>query len=230
MVRISQVYLDKPRLYKDPKTGKEANEPKYKMSMIVDAADMLRFKREIDGKPVDIDLEAECKAIVKQKWPELSLQEMFPKKPDGSNDWPLKKGDKIIETAAKAGKKSNLDFLAGKYQIGTSASVKVPPRLSYFDPKQGKVVDLDRDNPEDLRTIKKLFMPGNYVVCELSVVPNEVNGKCYLTFYLNHVRFKKAGERIGGGTSMMDRFEGIDGGEGDVDPTAGDEDFGSDDI
>ena len=82
----------------------------------------------------------------------------------------------------------------------------------------------------ELKIIKKLFLPGNYAMLELSIVPNEVNGKCYLTFYVNHVRFKKVGDRIGGGNSMMDRFDGIDGGEGDVDPTAGDDDFGADDI
>lgn len=230
LVRISQVYVEKARLYKDPKTGIEAKEPKFSVSMIVEPGDMVKFKREVDEKLVDVDLTAECKALVKQKWPELELKEMFPKKPDGTNDWPLKKGDDIIAASAKKGKKSNLDFLAGKYQIGTTASVKVPPRLSYFDPKTGKWATLDRDNPEDLKVIKKLFLPGNYAMLELSIVPNEVNGKCYLTFYVNHVRFKKVGDRIGGGNSMMDRFDGIEGGEGDVDPTAGDDDFGSDDI
>lgn len=230
MVRISRTQLHEPRIYKDPATGKEQGEPKYGLSMIVDADDIGKFKKEVDGKLVDVNVTEECKALAKAKWPELTLQEMFPKKPTGDNDWPIKVGDKLIEINGKKAKPKKLDFLAGKIQISTSASHKVPPRLSYFDPVQGKALTLDRDNPEDMKKIKKLFMSGNYGLCEVNIVPNEVNGKCYLTFYLNHVRFKKEGERIGGGSSMMDRFEGIDGGTGDVDPTAGDDDFGSDDI
>lgn len=226
LVRISRVQLDVPRIYKDPATGKENGEPKFGLTMLLDPADIGKFRKEVDGKLVEVNVTEVCKELAKQKWPELTLQEMFPKKPSGDSDWPIKNGDKIIELNAKKAKPKKLDFLAGKVQIGTSASHKVPPRLSYFDPVQGKNVTLDRDNPEDMKKIKKLFLSGNYGFCEISIVPNEVNGKCYLTFYLNHIRYKKEGERIGGGSSMMDRFDGIDGGEGDFDPTAGDDDFG----
>lgn len=224
LVRISRVQLLEAKPYKDPKTGKQS-EPKFGLAMIIEPDDLKHFKQEVDGKLVDVDVSALSKELVKKKWPELEIGEMFPKKPNGDRDWPIKKGDEIIAIAAKSDKKSKLDFLAGKYQIGTSASQKMPPRLSYKDPVESKVITLDRDNPDDVKKIKKLFNSGNYGICEVSLVPNEVNGKCYLTFYLNHVRFKKEGERIGG-TSMMDRFDGIDGGEGDLDPTDGADDFG----
>lgn len=224
IVRIGRSSLDIARVFKDPVTKKENGEPKFSLSMIVD--DVSKFNRDVDGTLAAVNVTELCKELAAQKWPNLTIQEMFPKKPNGDRDWPIKKGDEIIALNAKKPKPAKLDHLKDKVQIGASAKAEYPPRLSYIDPMTKKPVDLDRDNPEDMKKIKKLFLPGNYVKTELSIVPNEVNGKCYVTFYLNHVRFMKEGERInGGGSSMMDRFDGIDGGEGNFDPTA-DEDFG----
>lgn len=226
LIRFSRVTLDKPRVYKDPETGKENGEPKFGLGMLFTPEDLKKFRQEQDGKLVEVDVKAIGMELCKQKWPELTLQEMFPKKPTGDSDWPIKDGNKQIELNAKKKKPKKLDFLAGMFQIGTSASHKYPPLLQFNDPTQGnKRVTLDREIDADMKQIKKLFVPGNYGICEVSIVPNEVNGKCYLSFYLNRVLFKKTGERIGGGSSLMDRFEGIDGGEGDFDPN-GDDDFG----
>jgi hypothetical protein len=213
-----------PEVYKDKATGKLNGEPKYSLRMILDPADTKKFKQEVDGKFADVDVVEVCKRLAALQWPNLTLPEIFPKLPNGMSAWPIQMGDKIMEVNAKKAKPSKMDYLAGKVQISATASEKVPPRLSYYDTVAGKRITLDRENPDDVKKIKKLFDGGNYAFCEVSIVPVEVSQKCYLTFYVNHVAFKKEGEKFGG-QSLMDRFDGIDGGEGDFDPT-NDNDFG----
>jgi hypothetical protein len=60
------------------------------------------------------------------------------------------------------------------------------------------------------------------VFAELSIVAGDTPNK-YVTCYINSVRFHKDGARLGG-TSIMDRFEGVAGGAADHNPKSEDDD------
>lgn len=229
LVRLSFPKLLKPEPYMEG--GKPKGEPKFSTQMIIDVADEAKFKRATaDDKFEDVSIKKICADLAKAEWPDMTLEQCFPRKPKGGTDWPIKIGNKMIEANDKLeGKaKKKLDYLKDKLQISVSASEKYPPGLFYTDPVSKERVQLDRDNPEHVKIIKKLFdQGGNYVICEVSVVAQTYSDKCYVTFYLNNVFFRKQGERMGG-QSLMDRFDGIDGGEGEYDQSLpeGDNDFG----
>ena len=206
------------------RNGKPQGDPNFSVNMIFDAESLKKFRMvDENDKLVDVDITQVCKDMAAKKWKGTELSELFPKKPNGTTDWPIKKGDNLIALEAKKTKPKNLDFLAGMYQIPAKGSVKYPPQLRYRE--NGEVITLDRDNEAHVKIIKKLFDGGSSASAEVSVLAQQTPQGNFSTFYLNKVMFKKEGKRLGG-QSLMDRFDGIDGGESDVDPTAGDEDFG----
>jgi hypothetical protein len=221
--RMSFPNLEKPRQFE--RNGKPQGEPKYSVEMIFAAEDMGKFKTlNASDELVDVDIVKVCKELAAKKWPGRELTELFPKKSNGTTNWPVRKGDTLIALREAQGKGRNLDHYAGMFVINATGSAKYPPQLRCR--RDGQVITLDRDNPEDVKTIKKLFgNGGNYASAEVSLVAQEVDDKYYVSFYLNKLMFKKEGKRLGG-ESLMDRFGGLDGGESDFDPTSGDSDFG----
>ena len=208
-----------------PKVKGQAN-PIFSMGMILDQDAIGKFKQaNEDGTFKDVSIVAVCQDLTKRKWPGQKPADTFRNMKGGTN-WPIRKGDDMIAAEQKKDKPKKLDYLAGKYQIGIKALENYPPRLCYRD--SGKLVTLDRTVEADLKKAKKLFgTGGSYAIAELSVVAQETQMGNFLTFYMNTVVFKKEGERLGG-SSLMDRFDGIDG--GDSDHEFGDDALGGDEF
>lgn len=224
--RLTLPTLITPRRYKDPATGREGP-PKFGAQLIFEAADLEKFKLPTaDGKFEDVNVKQKCVELAKKMWPGSEMTALFPKslKNGQLKGWPLRKGDLIIENMKKGGKGGEKLFkaLEGRTVIAAQTGENLPPRLKHK--VDGKRVELDRADPKDLAVIKKLFRGGNYVYGELTFKPFEVNENFFITAYLNALCFVKEGESFGSG-SLMDRFDGIDGGDSDIDPTI-DEDFG----
>jgi hypothetical protein len=226
MFRMSYAHLLEPRQFIG-KNGKPQGDPSFSMNAILNADDLKKFRMIDENDQLkDVDITQVCKDLAAEKWPGQALGELFPKKPNGTSDWPIKKGDTIIALEAKKSKPKDVSFLAGMFQIPMKGNTTYPPQLRYRE--NGETVVLDRENEAHKKVIKKLFDSGNYATAEISVMAQETPQGNFITFYLNKVMFKKEGKRLGG-QSLMDRFDGIDGGSDDFDPTAGD-DFGGNDI
>jgi len=232
LFRMNFPKLDVPKAFDDKKDAKL----KFSTQMLFDPAKLADFNIDNGHGGFDkVDITKLCKDLAYQKWPDIkgdpdAFKEHFRKLKGGSN-WPIRKGETVIaeltkKNQAKGKKVPDLSYLEGMVQINASSNEEMPPVLSYKE--AGKTVELDRSNPDHMRKIKKLFTGGNYAIAELTVIPQETDAGHYITFYLNHVVFRKEGERLGGGGGLMSRFDGIDGGETDFDPE--EDDFGSDDI
>jgi hypothetical protein len=190
----------------------------YSGEMIYRLEDMDNFYlRAEDGTYSKVNLDTLCRQAAAEFWPDRELKDVF-RKINGGTNWPIQKGDTIIANNAKLPKPKKLDYLAGMFKLNAKAYPEYPPMLSYRN-EAGKNVELHRDNAEDMAKIKKLFAGGNYARAELSMVPNARDNGNYLTFYYNHVTFRKVGERLGGAGNSLNSFDGIEGGEADFDPT-----------
>lgn len=216
-----------PKAYIPPGQTKPQGAPKHQLPMIFTEEAMGKFRQPAeDGSLEEVNVRDVCKSLVKIKWPGVDPKTLFTnQKGVVMANWPIKTGDKLIEANAKKDKPRKLDHLAGCYQITASSNEDKPPKLSYIE--AGKRVYLSRDNPADMKVINRLFLSGYYAIAELSLLAQETPMGNFVTFYLNHVQFRKEGERIGGG-GLMERFEGVLGGEADLDPTLGsgdDDDF-----
>ena len=195
--------------------GKAKGDPNYGLQMIFEPEDLERFKLfdEDAGTFVDVDIRKICAQVAKDEWPDLNLKEAVAEK---ELSWPIVKGDKL---AAKAeAKKKESEHYKGMEVISASASQEYPPML--YVTENGKRKQIVRGLDTDEQKAKQLFdVGGNFGFAEVTVKAGDVNGK-YVKFYVNSVRFTKAGQRLGG-TSMMDRFDGVMGGESDHDATEG---------
>lgn len=228
MFRMNNVRLDVATQYKEPGKAIRAGTPfKFGLGMIFDAEALTKFKRPNDSDSFDdVNISKVVQELAEQKWPEIkgdseALKNLFRSAKGGSN-WPIQKGETIIAKRAKKAQAQNkaapeMPWLVGKYQINSSSSGDYPPVLTYK--VAGKSTTLERENPEDMKKIKKLFVPGNYAIAEVTLVPSETEQGYFVNFYVNAVSFRKEGERIGGGGGgLMSRFEGIEGGETDFNP------------
>ncbi len=194
-----------------PKVKGQAN-PIFSMGTIFDQESLAKFKQaNEDGTFKDVSIVDVCKDLTVRKWPGQKPADIFRNMKGGTN-WPIRKGDDMIAAEQKKDKPRKMDYMQGKYLINVKALENYPPRLAYRD--AGKLVTLDRSVEADLKKATKLFSGGSYAIAELSVVAQETQMGNFLTFYMNTVVFKKEGERLGG-SSLMDRFDGIDGGDSD---------------
>jgi hypothetical protein len=203
--RMSYPNLIKPRPYNNK------GEPRYSLDMIFDPDMMEKFWladdtvekgfRQVQVKDVLVE-------IFKEKWPSGKMKETLHK--DG---WPLKSGDKLADRQEAKGK--NGDAYKGKTIISAKASKDYPPTLKYKN--GGKTVNLDMSTDADKKKAEALFAGGNYARAEVNAKAIDTPD-CYLVFYVNNVIFFKEGEKLGRG-SALDRFDGIEGGESDYDPT-----------
>ena len=214
-------------------TPKAGAAKKFQLPMIFTEADLGLFLQPSGDVLEEVNIRDICKKLTAIKWPGQDPKVIFSKTDLTTGvvtplaNWPIKNGNKILEANAKKEKPSKLDHLKDCFQITASSNEDKPPRLTYI--KEGAVIELNRDNPEDMKVIKRLFLSGYWAIAEVSLLAQTTPMGNFVTFYLNHVRFRKEGERIGGGGGLMSRFEGVLGGEADIDPTMGagkdDDDF-----
>jgi hypothetical protein len=212
-----------PKAYIPPGQTKPQGAPKHQLPMIFTEADIGKFRQPSDdGNLEEVNIKEVCKKLTAIKWPGVDPKTLFTnQKGVAMANWPIKVGNRLIEANEKKEKPRNLEHLKDCYQITASSNEDKPPKLSYIE--AGKRIYLLRDNPADMKIINRLFLSGYYAVAELSVLAQETPMGNFITFYLNHVQYRKEGERIGGG-GLMERFEGVLGGEADVDPTLGSDD------
>lgn len=216
--RMSFPNLWEPRPFM--KNGKPRGEPNYNLQMMFEPADLLKFKLydESTGNLVDSDIARVLVDIAKEKWPDINVKEAVAAK---DLKWPIKSGDDIHAKKSAAGKKGT-EFYQGLKIISAKSASDYPPMLSYKE--KGEIKRIARGTDSGAALAKNFFSGGNYAFAELNVKASEMKDddddvKKYLSFYVNSVRFVKEGERIGGGGGLMDRFEGVNGGETDYDPT-----------
>lgn len=210
--RMSYATLLKPRAFME--NGVAKGDPTYSVEMLFDPADLDMFElKENDEwvvKPILNRLVAMCKAEWGEDFDIKAACE------HGGMKWPVSDGTAKSKLGKEKGKK--WDAYDGKKIIRTKANENYPPQL--FHGHGGEIKELRRDIEADLAKAGQLFVSGYYAKANGNIVPLQVDGKKYLTFYINAVMFYKEGERIGG-MSGEDRFGGIDGGQQDYDPTGG---------
>ena len=217
--RGSYVKVIRPEPYTD-EHGKKG-EPRYTMDMIFDPADIAKFRIEDgSGNLVEGGVDRLAVQLAKERWPEMANPEVL--KAELTKGWPIKKGD-VIAAKREAKKKDGAPF-KGKLVISAKSYENVKPTLSFFDKTanggKGAYRPLNRSSDVDMAKAEDLFQGGNYFGAELTMKATEVSGTKFITFYINAVRFLGEGEKFGG-KGMMDRFDGVYGGESDHNPTEG---------
>lgn len=217
--RGSYPCLITPKPYTDEQ-GKKG-EPRFTLDMILDPPDIAKFRAEDgSGNLVEIGVDRLAVQLAKERWPELASPEVL--KAELTKGWPLIKGD--ILAAKREAKKKDGEAFKGKIIIRSKSYENVKPLLSYFDQTAGAGKGawrvLSRSSDVDMKKAEDLFVGGNYFGAELTMKATEVSGTKYITFYINAVRFLADGEKFGG-KGMMDRFDGVYGGEAAHDPTEG---------
>lgn len=234
--RGSHLHVIEPTEFVDKgiKTGKFA----YTAEMLIQEADLTKFKVLENGQLVDVDISKVLRAVVIEAWPELGL----PAKPGekftplqlafsgvASKGWPLRRGDAVaqkrIDNALKKGKDApKVDHYKGVRVMACKSNVgdkTQPPALSVLGPN-GKPVPLNRMVQGDLAKAKMVMLGGNYFVAELNIKATEMGGMRYASVYLNSICYTREGEKFGmQGGQLMSRFSGVVGGEAAHDPTAG---------
>jgi hypothetical protein len=222
---MSYANLITPKRAKN-KQGKDTGDPKYGLQCLFKVEDMDKFMTVNENDElVPVSLDAVCKELAKTKWPGQSLGDIFPKDRTGSpKGWPIKSGDKLAE-ARNTKKKGSGDAYIGMKFISAKSNQEYRPRLMVRG-EDGKLLSLDMDkddegkwkNKTDAALAEKLFRSGSYAKAEITVKAVELEDN-FITCYLNKIQFVKEGPRLGGGGGLMERFDGIDGGESDYDPT-----------
>lgn len=214
--RMSFPALVKPRAFSGDGRQKDSGEKSYSVEMILAPEDLGKFKMVDDqsGEFTDVDLKQVLAAVAKEEWPDVSVKESVEK---GNLHWPIRDGDAYADDREGRGKKGN-DHYRGHKVVRLKASEEYPPRLYYTENKERKQVVRGSDSSE--QRANQMFYGGAYAFAEITVRAIEVSGKKYLTCYVNSVKFVKGGERLGG-KSLMERFDGVEGGESDYDPTEG---------
>lgn len=192
--------------------GKPQGEPKYSVTGIFDPKDLDQFETldAATDKLVKVDVKRVCFDLAKQKWPDLDIKTAM------ATTWPIIDGDAYAAKQEAKGKSG--DAYKGKKLINMGASQEYPPTLRVVADK--KLVILNRGIQQHMTMAKASFVGGYYACAEVNLQPVEVSGRQFVKFYLNNIRFVKEGPRLGG-SSLMDRFGGTDGGVSDHNPTAG---------
>lgn len=219
VIRLSYAHLVEPKQYKENGVAKGA--PTFNTEMIVDP-DSMKGSFEVrdesgEWKKIE-DFTAFLMDFAKSEWG--SDFDINGAVKHGGMKWPIQDGNKIIEKKeTKSGKKATrMEQYVDQRVLRSKSSEKSPPRLYMRGPDN--IVLLDRDVEKDLKQARKFFNSGNYAVLSLNLVPNEVDERKYLTFYINDVLYHSKGERLGGvdGATV---FSGYEGGESETDPSQG---------
>lgn len=196
-------------------------EPRFSLDMIFDPPDIKKFRAEDgSGNLVEVGVDTLAVQLARERWPELADPAVL--KAELTKGWPLIKGDLLA--AKREAKKKDGEAFKGKIIIRSKSYENVKPLLSFFDKAanngKGAFRPLSRVSDVDMKKAEELFVGGNYFGAELTMKATEVSGTKYITFYINAVRFLADGEKFGG-KGMMDRFDGVYGGEAAHDPTEG---------
>jgi hypothetical protein len=213
--RLSYPKLVTPEPYTDAK-GVKKGDPVYTSEFLIPNEDMDKFKAfdEDSGEFVDVDFAKVCAAVAKAKFPDVNLREAVSQ---GLLSWPIKSGDaKFQEKGEKGAHYEGHKIVRGKALTKIQERSNAP-RLYYSE--KGERQMIARGTDAGVQRAEQLFYGGAYVFAELSIVAGDTPNK-YVTCYINSVRFHKDGTRFGG-SSLMDRFEGVVGGAADVNPTEG---------
>lgn len=219
VVRLSYANLVEPRQYKE--NGKPKGNPTYNCELLipVDKANISFELRNDEGGWDSIeDFKEFLMSVSREEWG--SDFDVNGAVKHGGMKWPVQSGDKIIEKKEKkTGKKAkNMSQYEGVRVLRVKSVEQWPPRL-YVRSQEG-IVLLDRDKEEDMKKAKKLFQSGNYGILSLNLKCNEVDGRKFLTFYINDVLYDSKGGALGGADGNQ-VFAGYEGGESDTDPTQG---------
>ena len=228
-VRFSYVNVLEPTQYKDPKTG-ALGKWSYHLELIIEEAGLKKFQmKNAAGALQDVDISQVLKELALEAWPELAVAPQ-PGQPSplvlafsgaGEKGWPLRRGDKFADAAKVKGKDG--EHYRGKRIMTAKSNVHPktnPPSLSM--PIDGKVRVLNRLVPSDMAAAKLAFTGGNYGYAELNIVTQDVAGGKFLTVYLNSLRYSRDGAKFGNqGGDLMSKFDGIQGGTANYDPTKG---------
>lgn len=209
--RLSYPNLVEPRAFQQ--NGKPKGDPKFSFEMLIEPDNLENFKLhdETTDTFVPVDIRKICVQVCKETW-----GSDFDVKTEFADKWPVKKGD--VEADKKEAKGKDGDVYRGLYVINAKANEEFPPRLYYK--ADGKRKQIARGLDTDEARAKQLFAAGNYCFAEVTVKALETPQGKFIAFYVNSVMYLKEGERIGG-NSLMDRFDGIEGGISDYDPTEG---------
>lgn len=207
--RMSYPNLVTPRAFK----GK-SGEPVYNVEMLFPAEQLEEFKL-FDEKAqefITVDVRQVASAVAKEEWAGIDVKAEF----QVGKNWPILTGDDLADKKDAAGKSG--DAYRGMKVIRAKASNEYPPRL--YCSEDGQRKQLVRGLETDENRAKQLFVGGHYAFAEVTCKAQETPQGKFITFYINSVRFLREGERLGS-PSLMDRFDGVQGGQEDYDPTAG---------
>lgn len=214
--RLSYPNLVTPRAYQDK------GDKKYSLEMLFDPESMGKFKApdEASGTFVDVNLAQIAAEVAKEEWNGINVKEAVG---SGALGWPINSGD--AKADKREMKKKSGDHYRGLKVISAKASLEYPPTL-YVKKTDGGWGRMMRGMDSEESQANNLYAGGNYCFAEINVKAVETPQGNFVTVYVNSVKFLREGERLGG-QSLMERFDGIGGGQSDHDPTAG---MGSDDI
>lgn len=210
--RMSYAKLIEPKPFLDPATKQPKGDPTYNVDMLFSPDDLENFEQHVESGWEKCEIKRKLVELAKREWgSDFDIQGACK---HGGMKWPVQSGDAVIE---KKGESKN-EHLKGKVIIPAKATQAVPPELVV--PEKGGFRSLSRSDPQDMNTAKELFASGHWARAWINLKPNLVDGRKYLTFYLDVVMFVKRDDKFGG-MSDAERFKGIEGGSADHDPTEG---------
>jgi hypothetical protein len=228
--RMSFPKLITPEPYME--NGKPKGEPVFQCEMLFAPEDIVKFQGpaglglngtahpKIPNWETGVDLKRVCALVAKETWPDItSIQEAVAAR---ALHWPIVNGDQHFakkEAKAKAtGKKVGGEYYKGTTFLRTKTGKEFPPQLYY--PEGGKKLRLNIALDSDKVKAEGLFKGGNYAFAEITVKGTESAQGRFISMYVNSVCFVKQGEGFGG-ARLMERFDGINGGESDHNPLDG---------
>ena len=169
--------------------------------------------------PELVALKALASNVLREKWPGLDLRAAVAEKKLGL---PWETGDAAIarktEKLKDAGKEytGGDDYKVGKVVLKTTTH-KTRPKLAAV--VMGKDVSLDTE--ELIKAHESKFYSGALGLFQIKLGTNEVEGKKFVTAYLNKIMTSGQGKQIGGGQSAAETFAGFAGTVSAEDPTQG---------
>jgi len=210
--RLSYPHLIEAVQYKED--GIPKGDFEYKAQMIFDPDDLSQFKvRGEDGNLKFKNINDIIRDIIKLEWPDITIKEHF----HLNKNWSVIDGDYIAAQMDKKEKEGGENYV-GKKIINTKTKVKQPPQLQFLENDKRK--NIPRTDTGE-KHAAQLFVGGNYCRAGINIVPLEVSGTKYTTFYLQSIVFIEEGERLGRKSIMdLEDFSGYQG-EASHDPTEG---------
>jgi hypothetical protein len=196
-----------PEAYIDPKTKKAKGEPAYTTAvMFPEASADLRAIKELSIQ------------VIKDQWPGLDIRAA---RADKSLHLPWNTGEEMIAKKTKRladqGKEynGNDDYQLGHTILKTTTKLSRPALAVLLN---GKLVDLLDDTAIALH--KSKFYSGVQGAVQIKLNATEVEGKKFVTAYLQQVVSSGQGKQIGGKLAS-ETFTGFAGKVVDEDPTTG---------